>query len=250
MAAPAATASCPAGYASVPAGTFWMGSPDGEGQADEHPQHQVTLAAFCMKTTEVTVSEYAACVTAGGCPPAPTTVMWANISNEDRTKRSAFCNAGKADRDSHPINCVDWNHATGYCTWSGGSLPTEEQWEYAARGPDGRIYPWGNDAPSSQLCWKRAPGDVPVWLGTCPVGAFVNGASPFGLHDMAGNVWEWTSSPYCPYQNASCESAERVNRGGRWQDSDPSQVRSAFRLRGDVTLRNVSLGLRCVRSSR
>ena len=245
---PPAAASCPQGYARVPGGTFWMGSPDGEGGAEEHPQHQVTVAAFCMQKTEVTVTAYAACATAGACPPAPTTVDWASISDAERTTWSAFCNAGKADRGNHPINCVDWNQSTAYCKWSGGRLPTEEEWEYAARGTDGRRYPWGNDAPL-QLCWKRWTGEVKTSQGTCAVGSFLTGDSPFGLHDMAGNVWEWTSSTYCSYGSAVCSGAtRRVTRGGGWRNDEPDRVRGAKRNgNGVVMSRSDGLGFRCAR---
>ena len=182
-----------------PAGTFWMGSLDGDGDSDEHPQRRVTLAAFCMQKTEVTVTAYVACVSADACSVASS---------------HPLCNAASADRGDHPINCVDWNQATAYCKWSGGRLPTEEEWEYAARGTDGRVYPWGNDAPGSQLCWMRWMGSDAASPGTCSVGSFLRGDSPFGLHDMAGNVWEWTSSPYCPYGRSSCSNAIHVSRGG------------------------------------
>jgi len=238
---------CPESYVRIPAGTFTMGSADGEGEADEHPQHPVTVAGFCMKTTEVTVHEYEACVRAGGCETAPSTVDWPDISGDDAKKWSAFCNGGKPERADHPINCIDWNQAGAYCRWAGGRLPTEEEWEYAARGTDGRTYPWGNDAPSDQLCWTRASGVATEWEGTCSVGANPRCDSPFGLHDMAGNVGEWTSTIYCAYDGSDCSAETRVYRGGSWDDTLPLYVSSTFRLRPPIGYRYAYLGVRCAR---
>jgi len=110
---------CPAGMVGVPATVFWMGSPAGRGEDDEHPQHQVRLDAYCIDRTEVTAASYAACVASGRCTAADV---------------GEFCNAGVADRVSHPINCVDWSQARAYCVAQGGDLPTEAQWELAATG--------------------------------------------------------------------------------------------------------------------
>jgi formylglycine-generating enzyme required for sulfatase activity len=166
------------GMARTPGGTFVMGSESI--YADEKPVHRVTVAAFSMDVTDVTTAAYGACVRAGKC---------------SEPGAGDYCNWGKGDRQNHPINCVDWNQATAYCAYAGKRLPTEEEWEYAARGTDGRTYPWGNEAPSNQLCWNRGASKE----GTCVVGSHPSGASPFGLQDMAGNVWQWTSSNYCPY---------------------------------------------------
>ena len=223
---PSPSGACPNGMALIPAGTFWMGSPEGSGEADEHPQHLVSVGAFCMDRTEVTVNAFASCVSSGTCAPATS-------SDDD-------CNANFSGRGNHPINCVDWNQADAYCTSRGGRLPTEEEWEYAARGTDGRIYPWGSDAPGNQLCWNRSNG-------TCEVGAFPPGNSPFGLFDMAGNVWEWTSSPYRPYSGGSVDRTLRVFRGGGCGLNVPSGVRAANRDGNAVTGRSFNLGFRCVR---
>ena len=217
----------------VPAGSFMMGSDDGG--ADEKPVHRVSVSAFSMDVTEVTVSAYKACVRAGGCTADPIAL------NEGLNEH---CNWGKADRKSHPINCVDWNQATAFCGWAGKRLPTEEEWEYAARGSDGRKFPWGNDAPVTQLCWNRGASK----LGTCEVGSFEAGNSPFGLSDMAGNVWEWTSSGYSDDYSKNRTNAARVFRGGGWSIVDPSNVRSAFRYGGAPSFRIIYLGFRCARA--
>jgi formylglycine-generating enzyme required for sulfatase activity len=209
----------------IPAGTFRMGTNDGD--PDEKPVHAVTVAAFCMDPTEVTVAAYKGCTSCS----APST--------------SGACNWGVAGRDNHPINCVDWNQATAFCTAVGKRLPTEEEWEYAARGAAGWKHPWGNTPPSNQLCWARYGDGKPN--STCPAGSYSAGRSPFGLNDMAGNVCEWTSSPYCPYTDPACSNSARVGRGGCWSDGGATIVRGASRyiiVPGD---RGSLLGFRCAR---
>jgi formylglycine-generating enzyme required for sulfatase activity len=212
--------------AAIPGGTFTMGSESGE--SDEKPVHSVTVGGFCMDVTEVTVDAYAACVRAGQCTARD---MGPN------------CNYGTAGKGKHPINCVDWQEAVNYCMWQKKELPSEEQWEYAARGGrEGRMYPWGSAAPSaSLLCWQRSIG-----IGTCEVGSYPAGA--YGLKDMAGNVWEWTATTYCDAYSASkkCTNS-RVVRGGGWLSSSPSVVRAAIRGRGGASPRGDSLGFRCAR---
>src|SRR6185312_4347885 len=125
-----------------------------------------------------------------------------------------FCNGRDQGKDLHPQNCVSWHDAMAYCTSVRKTLPTEAQWEYAARGGRaGRLYPWGELSPSSETaCWNRQNRDE---LGTCEVGSFPSGA--FGLLDMAGNVWEWTASWYQPYSGPRATwLVGRVVRGGAW----------------------------------
>lgn len=208
----------------IPGGTFQMGSNDGD--ADETPVHAVTVAAFAMDKTPVTVAAYQTCVSAGKCSPP---------SND------YDCNGNKSDRQDHPITCVDWDQATAFCQYAGKRLPTEEEWEYAARGTDGRKYPWGNAAPGNQLCWKR--------YETCAVGSYSNGVSLFGVLDMVGNVWEWPSSNYSDDYSKSRASTSCVIRGGSWIDDDPSFVRAASRYGYGPALRDVVLGFRCARST-
>ena len=208
----------------IPAGTFTMGD-------DEHTSKagQVTADAFCMDRTEVTTAAYATCVKSGKCTAANT---------------GSACNADVAGRGSHPINCVDWNQATAYCEAQGQRLPTEEEWEYAARGTDGRVYPWGNAEPAGQLCWYGEGNSLGKGNrhSTCAVASFPAGNSPFGLSDMSGNVWEWTSSAY------SATDAVRVIRGGSWRSDNPSFVRSANRSRCYPSSQYGSLGFRCAGS--
>jgi formylglycine-generating enzyme required for sulfatase activity len=229
----------------VPGGTFAMGSPEGAGESQEHPRHRVTVGPFRLDRTLVTVSAYGACVRSGACTAA---------GNQQRGTPGArpgeddFCNGARPDRADHPINCVDSSQAVAYCAWVGKRLPTEEEWEWAARGPDDRKYPWGTTEPSGQLCWHRLSGDdYRHALGTCPVGAYPSGDAASGAHDMAGNVWEWTSTPWAPAYDKPGDITARVVRGGGWRDSDPSVFRGASRNGSFETDRVINLGFRCAR---
>ncbi len=215
--------------ADIPAGDFKMGSSDFE---NEKPVHPVTLKAFRMDVTEVTTEAYAGCVSAGKCTPADT---------------GEYCNARQEERRKHPINCVDWSQATAYCEWAGKRLPTEEEWEYGARGTEGRKYSWGNQDAAGQLCWNGTGNDLGKGnrRNTCVVGSYPAGA--FGLMDMAGNVWEWTSSGYSSDYGKPRDDAVRVNRGGGWYSDDPVSVRGAERGRSAPTGRYDSVGFRCAR---
>ncbi|MBI5526711.1 MAG: formylglycine-generating enzyme family protein [Deltaproteobacteria bacterium] len=154
----------------VPAGPFMMGcnnTVDDECFSSESPYHNVNVAVFKIDRYEVTASEYLACVTASGCSAADT---------------GSACNYQVGGKEGHPINCVDWNRAKAYCTWAGKRLPTEAEWEKAARGADGRKYPWGNDA----LDCDRAVHSVSPCsnLGTALVGSKPLGVSPHGAEDI------------------------------------------------------------------
>ena len=199
----------------VPAGKFMMGCVSGDSncQSDEKPYHEVALDAYSIDKHEVTISEYFACVLAGKCTNPST---------------GGGCNFGAADRKKHPVNCVDWTQSKSYCEWAGKRLPTEAEWEKAARGTDGRIYPWGNTAATCNYavmyegnngCGKNSTWDV------CSKTA---GNSPYGACDMAGNVWEWVADFYSDsYYTGSPTSNPkgpgsgqyRVLRGGSWYDN-------------------------------
>ena len=206
-----------------------------------HPRHQVTLSGYCIDRTEVTVAAYARCVVRGKCTASP---------EPAKEGYDSLCNGTRGDRQDHPVNCVDWNQATKYCAFVNKRLPSEGEWEYAARGDDGRTYPWGYDAPSAKrlnACGSewRALGkregaemykDNDGWEITAPVGRFPGGASPFGAQNMAGNVNEWTADGYDSYaagastnpQGAS-DGSTRVIRGGGWNDDDPGSVRATLK---------------------
>ena len=239
----------------IPGGTFLMGSNDGD--ADERPVHPVNVASFDMDQTEVTVQAFEECVSARAClEPSP----YERIQGNWRI----FCNWRHADgRARHPINCVDWNQATTFCEWAGKRLPTEEEWEYAARRGN-RTYPWGDNPPDERLvnaCGAECVADgiakgfpsrasIPWgsddWPETAPVGSFPAGASIDGVQDLIGNVWEWTSSGYSSDYGKNRADGVRVFRGGYWSGS-ATYLRATSRVRLEPTYRSGSLGFRCAR---
>jgi formylglycine-generating enzyme required for sulfatase activity len=265
--APAATspgvAAVPGDHANmvlIPTGTFRMGSRDG--YADERPDHVESENAFWLDVHEITVGEYDKCVSAGECRRQKT------IRQPDAEhKFDRFCNYGRKSREQHPMNCVDWYQARAYCRWVGKRLPTESEWEYAARGTDSRKYPWGNEAPSENLLnacgrecvilgaqvgkrWESMYAADDGWDATAPVGSFPHDKSPFGVLDLAGNVAEWTDSEYAKCYRDDCEanSKERVIRGGAWNDDEPRDVRASYRNRDVPLLRASFVGFRCAQS--
>ena len=261
----------------MPGAVFTMGATAGAAPAADRPSHRVELTAYCIDRTEVTVWAWRACEAAGECPAAPTTVDAASYERaEDAAFWSRFCNGGRRDRDAHPINCVDWWQADTFCHWSGGRLPTEAEWEYAGRGQDLRTYPWGEDFPDATRAnasriearrfmatqgeseWDTLDGGDDGWPTTSPVGFFAapRGASPFGLHDMIGNVREWTADWYAPYVDEALAvnpqgpptGPGRVVRGGSWRDSDAASLRVTTRDFREPGHRTSNLGFRCVRA--
>jgi formylglycine-generating enzyme required for sulfatase activity len=221
----------------VPAGDFIMGSQEGQGDSDERPQHTVYLDAFYIDKTEVTAAQYQSCVEAGVC-------------SVPRTGGS--CNYGAGGKSDHPINCVDWNQAAAFCSWAEKRLPTEAEWEKAARGTDGRAYPWGNQTPDATLAnFSRNAGY------TSSVGQYPTDVSPYGVLDMAGNVSEWVADWYSdsyysqsPGQNPTGPSSGgdiRTTRGGSWS-SDVYEIRVAYRADRLSYDKGHFNGFRCARS--
>ncbi len=234
----------------VPSGEFTMGSDSGGDS--EKPVHKVYLDAFYIDKYEVTNGNYAECVGAGKCT-APS-------EKKPFTRDSYY---GNAEYNDYPVIYVDWTQAKTYCEWRGGRLPTEAEWEKAARGTDGRTYPWGNefDGPKGNFCDKNCTFD---WANknyddgyayTAPFGSYPSGASSYGAMDMAGNVWEWVSSEYKPYPYKADDGREdltsirhiKVTRGGSWSVSGSSSVSAPFRVRNSKYHRSIILGFRCVR---
>jgi formylglycine-generating enzyme required for sulfatase activity len=219
--------SCSPGMAGLAGGTFAMGD----------RRDTVTVLPFCLDVTEVTVAAYASCVHSGQCTAAATTVDWPNISPADRAT-GMYCNGSRADRSSHPVNCVDWGQAKTYCQAQGKRLPSEEEWEWAARGgSEGRTYPWGNATPNSQLCWSG----MTKRDSTCPVGSFPEGDAPGGIHDLGGNVSEWTSNAF------DARGQTRCIRGGGWNLSIPANFHAVLRIGSAPSSRVANLGIRCAR---
>jgi formylglycine-generating enzyme required for sulfatase activity len=216
----------------VPEGWFEMGSNDGED--DEKPVHRVLLDTFYMDKYEVTVGEYTAFFRSTG--------------------RQGLLDyvATYAPGGQYPVVGVSWDDAEAYCRWAGKQLPTEAQWEKAARGTDRRQYPWGNEAVDG----KRAnyAGKADGYEYTAPVGTFPSGKSPYGIEDLAGNVWEWVQDWYTadyyrrsPERNPVNDTPAQycVLRGGGWPNS-PAFVRAADRVRLAPDGRLYDLGFRCV----
>ncbi len=208
----------------IPGGSFMMGSSDG--QPDEKPVRRVTVNAFEMDLHEVTVGAYALCAEAGKC----------TLGDVDH-----FCNWGRLGRENHPMNCLEWEQAGAYCASVGKRLPTEEEWEYAARGTDGRPYPWGKLPAPKELCVLRTQ------QGTCPAET-VPVDSPFGLRGMAGNVWEWTSSAYSDDYGKKRSDPRKVYRGGSFYEETLEHMRATTRNRRPTNTRFDYLGFRCART--
>jgi len=233
----------------VPGGTFQMGSDEGDPSAggDEFPQHSVTLDGFWIDQMEVTNAQYRQCVEAGACR-APTT-----------------CNRGEPTygevaRADHPVVCVDWSGAAAYCAWAGARLPTEAEWEYVARGPQGLVYPWGGEFDGARLNYcdanceeSWADGAVDDgYADTAPVGSYPGGVSWCGALDMAGNVWEWVADWWGKYPSEAQTNPAgpemggyKVLRGGGWSDNQ-EYVRAANRNYYPPDARFDHVGFRCV----
>lgn len=249
----------------VPAGSFMMGSTIPEYEAGiqqcrqyynicnltyysrEAPLHQVSLSAYWIDQTEVTREQYSLCVKQGGCQPL-------------RACDSRHSSLADGDTLNHPIVCVDWAEASSYCAWAGGRLPTEAEWEYAFRGPEGLIYPWGNvfDGQRLNYCDRSCPeghADQTFSDGhvnTAPVGSYPEGATWVGALDMAGNVWEWVGDWFGPYEEGEAFDPtgpeigiQRIIRGGSWF-YHPARTRGAARDAVPPDTRFDSLGFRCV----
>jgi len=220
----------------VPKETFSMGS---ESYGDEKPIHAVDLDAYYIDKYEVTNAAYKKCVDAGGCvAPNP---------SSSNTRPAYY---GNPEFDEYPVIYVDWNMAKTYCEWRDARLPTEAEWEKAARGTDGRTYPWGENIDCELANYQSScVGD------TSKVGSYLGGVSPYGTYDMAGNVWEWVSSSYKPYPYDATDGREdmsssdsRVLRGGSWDFDLISNARSAVRYRYTPDLTYLNVGFRCARS--
>jgi Sulfatase-modifying factor enzyme 1 len=208
----------------LPGGSFWVGAEPGDHYSeDESPRFRTTLAPFCMAQTEVTVSAYAECVSRGTCTPA--------------VASHAQCNAAHKNRPDYPINCVTWPQADAYCGAHGVRLPSEVEWEYAARGGEQYLkYPWGSDSPDGHACWKHGGG-------SCAVKEFPAGA--FGLFDISGNVWEWTDDWYAAYPWPPEMGYAKVYRGGSWSRRFEKWMHTRLRNRDKPSAQGSHLGFRC-----
>ncbi|MBI2391994.1 MAG: SUMF1/EgtB/PvdO family nonheme iron enzyme [Deltaproteobacteria bacterium] len=224
-ASPSATAPagpCAPGMVRLPAGDLVAGDPT---------KH---VATYCLDAHEVTVKAYAACVKSGKCTPAATSGNWTAINAEEKASRNLACNANRADRQDHPVNCVEHGQAEAYCKAQGKRLPTEPEWEWAVRsGPARYKFPWGFEMPDVQLCWSGFTKRT----STCAVGAYPKGSDSFGVMDLAGNVREWTGTAV---------GGDRVHCGSDWTDKGADDM---FKLgycgQAPRTSRSAFLGFRC-----
>lgn len=233
----------------IPAGKVWIGCDDtsnGEFSclADELPLHQVSLDSFLIDKFEVTNVQYALCVLAGACAE-PTYLHSA-------TRQNYYSDPNYAD---YPRVAVSWFEAGDYCEWVGGRLPTEAEWVRAARGDDKRTYPWGDASPDCDKANTLDENTGRLCVGdTSPVGSYPEGASPFGVMDLAGNVWEWTADWYYKHyysispdinpQGPEQGGAKVVHGGGfdyGWKLS-----RIAYTTDHDPSEHKIGFGFRCV----
>jgi formylglycine-generating enzyme required for sulfatase activity len=243
--------------AALPEDTFIMGAQaddpdapgyDPEADEDEGPPHRVRLRPFRMHRYEVTVVQFRWCVWLGAC------------KGEDVDQSGGYFNYGQPNRDRHPVNGVTWFGARDYCAWIGGRLPTEAEWEFAARG--GRLglrFPWASEPAPTCTHAVMAGGAG----GRCPTDSTseVDALAPdgqnrvFWIEHMAGNVWEWTADWYAadwyarsPGDNPTgpATGTGRVQRGGGWTDEDPFTLRTTFRAQMDPTMKLADIGFRCV----
>lgn len=238
----------------IPAGEFLMGS--NAGQDDEKPPHKVYLDAYYIDKYEVTNAKYKQCVQAGKCS-SPHVTTYYNMSE--------FSN--------HPVVYVDWHQADAYCRWAGKRLPTEAEWEKAAKGEQGLVYPYGNTWDESKCNNWDYNGSLVSQManmssnrGTTPVGIFKECVSPYGVYDLSGNVWEWVNDWYDAKYYQSLMSLPTANikppenpkgptsgkykvlRGGSWGSSDEGNLRGADRSWGEPEGRSGSRGFRCAGS--
>lgn len=214
----------------IPAGYFLMGSETSD--RNQRPEHKVFLDAFWIDQTEVTNAQYQVCVKEGAC---------GSLHEVDYFTDAKYSN--------YPVIYLSWDEAHIFCTWAGKRLPTEPEWEKAARGDDGRTYPWGNQKPNSALA-----NYLDNRKGSSEVGSYPAGASPYGVLDMAGNVWEWTADWYgpeyykiSPVRNPTGPAAgdRRVVRGGSWLSPIEIVMRTYFRKAINPETRNYTTGFRC-----
>ncbi|HXV11414.1 MAG TPA: SUMF1/EgtB/PvdO family nonheme iron enzyme [Burkholderiales bacterium] len=231
----------------IPAGTFTMGRDDGP--ADERPAHRVTLPEYRIDRLPVTNVEFAAFLDAVG-PYNTRGERLFDVDDPDaRIHRSGARWIADAGYERHPVVEVSWAGARDYCAWRGKRLPTEAEWEKAARGSDERRYPWGNGAPDA----KRAQYNA-RFNETAPVDGFPAGASAYGAQDLAGNAWEWVSSAYRPYPYDAGDGREDTSAGpvrgtrGGGHDSGPDEITAT--QRGRSLSRNPrsghhNIGFRC-----
>jgi iron(II)-dependent oxidoreductase len=218
----------------IPAGPFMMGSDTAD--PEDGPAHEVDLPAYEIDKFEVTNIDYSAFADATGY-----------ITFAEEEGLGSWRSEWGVGEDSHPVVMVTWDDAVAYCEWLGKRLPTEAEWEKAARGEDSRAFPWGDE-------WDVEKANVKDrgLRGTAAVGSFGAGASPYGVEDMTGNVWEWTADWYQPYPDNTTADASygeqfRVTRGGGWFEVEPQSTTFNRNAADPTKTATDEIGFRCVR---
>ncbi len=259
---------CPPGTALVEGGRYRPSAATGEGV--------VKVEDFCLDVAEVNVAAYAECADDGPCSAAPTTVQYEDVVEKQRAAETRLCNGDRRTRGRHPVNCVTWNQAEAYCRAHDGRLPSEHEWEWAARGGvQERTYPWGEEEPGPRLVnacgrecaryfedltskpWPSLFEDKDGSEGTAKVGSHWRGAGRGKIHDLAGNVAEWTASSEVTYRSESedfagggmvrggPEAGIRVVRGGGFMADTDEMMRVTARALRNVKDRRADVGFRC-----
>jgi formylglycine-generating enzyme required for sulfatase activity/tRNA A-37 threonylcarbamoyl transferase component Bud32 len=270
---------CPIGMALVPGGKFFMGSDDPAFKLWQ-PAHQVLLDTFCIDLHEVTAAEYKECSAQGECKRPEAKPNWPKTAGttdaEHEKKRVAYaelCTFAKPGFENHPINCVNWSMADRYCKFRQKRLPTEAEWEYAARGSDGRKFPWGDEEGAVQhmnaggkefSAWEKAAGLKPTdrlyeqddgFPATAPVGSFPKGKTRYGADDFVGNVWEWTADWFEIYKSDEVVNPKgapagdrKAMRGGGFNGGHLLWLNPAFRFHQVPDATQPSIGFRCAKA--
>ena len=279
VADPGTATPCPADMLPIPGGPFFMGSDDSDPTfpARNQPAHKVKLAPYCIDRFEVKTADYLALSNSSTIKRSSGKNNFdgfAGFKDADRATYDALCTSHDPQKlADYPINCVDWNMAQSFCNAKGKRLPTEAEWEFAARGPDQRKYPWGDDPPGPGLlnacgaecvAWgkEHKVSETAMYTtddgfpNSAPVGSFPKGKSRYGVEDVVGNVWEWTADWFAAYGADSASTTQenptgpstgqrRVIRGGAWNGADPSWVKPTLRYHDDPTHSSYGVGFRC-----
>ncbi|MCX7244675.1 MAG: SUMF1/EgtB/PvdO family nonheme iron enzyme [Burkholderiales bacterium] len=231
----------------ISGGDFIMGS--NNGPDDEKPQHTIFIKLFFLDILPVSNSDFAKFLNHQGPQNKQGETLYDHQDGDARIHRRKSVSQADLTYELHPVNEVSWVGAREYCAWLNKRLPTEAEWEKAARGIDGRKYPWGSVAPNAKLALYGAP-----YNSSAPVNSFPDGASPYGILDMAGNQWEWVSSIYQPYPYKADDGRENQNTGpmrstrGGGHDSNAEEISATHR--GRFLSRNPkaghhNIGFRC-----
>jgi formylglycine-generating enzyme required for sulfatase activity len=237
----------PEGMVEIPAGEFIRGAAGG---TDNQPQRTITLKRYFMDQTEVTNAQFAQFVAETGY-----VTFFEGLGRTSNIWRLPQAGVAAESRPDHPVVFVAWDDAFAYCQWAGKRLPTEAEWEKAARGPDGNIYPWGNNFDGTRSNTALNPN---AGQGTTPVGSFPEGASPYGVLDMSGNVWEMINDLYsASYFGTSpdvdppgpAEGVNHVTRGGGWRNNAELHISAVFRDQATLDFGDDMSGFRCAQDA-